>query len=108
MPTTPPMTMRRATAKSSGWNMSLRASVLLWVLFIPTALFAGVNFDGVNSPGSGDDVLACGSDASVDNQEPFTIAAWIYPESTGEGSIGRIWRSEERRVGKECRSRWSP
>ena len=85
------MTMRRATAKSSGWNMSLRASVLLWVLFIPTALFAGVNFDGVNSPGSGDDVLACGSDASVYNQEPFTIAAWIYPESTGEGSIGRIW-----------------
>src|SRR5437016_11376212 len=22
--------------------------------------------------------------------------------------IGFIWRSEERRVGKECRSRWSP
>ena len=21
---------------------------------------------------------------------------------------GEIWRSEERRVGKECRSRWSP
>jgi len=21
---------------------------------------------------------------------------------------GRFWRSEERRVGKECRSRWSP
>ena len=24
------------------------------------------------------------------------------------GPIGRIYRSEERRVGKECRSRWSP
>ena len=23
-------------------------------------------------------------------------------------SIDRGWRSEERRVGKECRSRWSP
>ena len=22
--------------------------------------------------------------------------------------IKRLWRSEERRVGKECRSRWSP
>ena len=21
---------------------------------------------------------------------------------------GKVWRSEERRVGKECRSRWSP
>ena len=25
----------------------------------------------------------------------------------GEGSL-KAWRSEERRVGKECRSRWSP
>ena len=23
-------------------------------------------------------------------------------------ALGVIWRSEERRVGKECRSRWSP
>ena len=26
----------------------------------------------------------------------------------GFGRIGRLARSEERRVGKECRSRWSP
>ena len=29
----------------------------------------------------------------------------------GDVTLGRgvnIWRSEERRVGKECRSRWSP
>ena len=25
-----------------------------------------------------------------------------------EDSLRDIWRSEERRVGKECRSRWSP
>src|SRR5206468_8323355 len=25
-----------------------------------------------------------------------------------DGSTGRVSRSEERRVGKECRSRWSP
>src|SRR5256885_12203283 len=28
----------------------------------------------------------------------------LYRSSDG----GRTWRSEERRVGKECRSRWSP
>ena len=27
----------------------------------------------------------------------------------GNGKVGKEgWRSEERRVGKECRSRWSP
>ena len=26
----------------------------------------------------------------------------------GSGRICDFWRSEERRVGKECRSRWSP
>src|SRR3712207_9252697 len=26
----------------------------------------------------------------------------------GVGQRRRLWRSEERRVGKECRSRWSP
>ena len=26
----------------------------------------------------------------------------------GEGITGKVIRSEERRVGKECRSRWSP
>src|ERR1035437_4087531 len=26
----------------------------------------------------------------------------------GAGQVGRFARSEERRVGKECRSRWSP
>ena len=25
-----------------------------------------------------------------------------------EGNVAHWWRSEERRVGKECRSRWSP
>ena len=25
-----------------------------------------------------------------------------------QGSTESVWRSEERRVGKECRSRWSP
>src|SRR3712207_7280365 len=32
----------------------------------------------------------------------------IVDEHTGRTLIGRRYRSEERRVGKECRSRWSP
>ena len=34
----------------------------------------------------------------------------VLPEAAGETSLlGNIYvRSEERRVGKECRSRWSP
>src|SRR3712207_8571889 len=54
---------------------------------------------------------------------PLIVAQWINaeyyfstvdPERYGSGSkvyhnvTGRIGRSEERRVGKECRSRWSP
>ena len=41
-------------------------------------------------------------------------AVWLYengikPAWDGiKGAIDAVWRSEERRVGKECRSRWSP
>ena len=39
--------------------------------------------------------------------------AYVHPSAViiGDVTIGEytnIWRSEERRVGKECRSRWSP
>ena len=32
----------------------------------------------------------------------------LYKFKTPSGIIGNVMRSEERRVGKECRSRWSP
>ena len=36
-------------------------------------------------------------------------AAVVFPELCITGySCGDLFRSEERRVGKECRSRWSP
>ena len=31
-----------------------------------------------------------------------------HPENAAGNSLGLYGRSEERRVGKECRSRWSP
>src|SRR5256885_5250462 len=34
--------------------------------------------------------------------------ALVLPETTREGAVACAERSEERRVGKECRSRWSP
>src|SRR2546423_14622127 len=37
-----------------------------------------------------------------------TENAWTYFYNAPLGSSPRIERSEERRVGKECRSRWSP
>ena len=35
---------------------------------------------------------------------------FVYPGSEIYGGLANTWdyRSEERRVGKECRSRWSP
>ena len=38
---------------------------------------------------------------------PFDLAA-IVPITANSGNINLAARSEERRVGKECRSRWSP
>ena len=39
------------------------------------------------------------------NQEGEQITRNCY---TADGKLTNILRSEERRVGKECRSRWSP
>src|SRR3712207_5630971 len=38
------------------------------------------------------------------------VGTRIYNQKTGEfnTALGPVFRSEERRVGKECRSRWSP
>ena len=41
---------------------------------------------------------------AMGNQHP-RFAAWVNPAGA---PIGMLVRSEERRVGKECRSRWSP
>ena len=43
------------------------------------------DFDGV------DDMINMGSGPNVDNEEPFTLAAWIKPRSPGESNIGAIF-----------------
>src|SRR6267378_5720322 len=39
---------------------------------------------------------------SATSSSAGNITGWTFP------NIWTSWRSEERRVGKECRSRWSP
>ena len=38
----------------------------------------------------------------------FKDLKWIAREKDVSNNISEVARSEERRVGKECRSRWSP
>src|SRR2546427_6303684 len=46
--------------------------------------------------------------APGDVTDPATVAAFARAAETRLGHVDILVRSEERRVGKECRSRWSP
>ena len=46
--------------------------------------------------------------ASVAKKEGYEQLAAIFEETAGNEKEHAKLRSEERRVGKECRSRWSP
>src|SRR5258708_20809541 len=54
--------------------------------------------DEVDAFGEGDEDVEAGADDAVEFAESLDYA----------GGVGADGRSEERRVGKECRSRWSP
>src|SRR5256886_15013597 len=45
---------------------------------------------------------------SPDPQVNYTLQEWQWLILTHDGLVGYKRRSEERRVGEECRSRWSP
>ena len=38
----------------------------------------------------------------------LSLTGMLKAQVTTAGMSGKVMRSEERRVGKECRSRWSP
>src|SRR5260221_3209998 len=50
----------------------------------------------------------CSSDLGGPRRQPSTRSALSGGPATRSSSSLRRTRSEERRVGKECRSRWSP
>src|SRR5258706_13545230 len=45
--------------------------------------------------------------AIINDDVPMTVMMTLTDNGNAEGGI-QVRRSEERRVGKECRSRWSP
>src|SRR5256886_12734196 len=49
-------------------------------------------------------LVAAGADANAKAQDGTTVLT----AAAGSGHLDAVQRSEERRVGKECRSRWSP
>ena len=81
----------------------MRKSILLFVLFslmnIPLLLFAQGGY------------RVTGRILSAEDNQPL-IGVSVLEKGTSNGVItdidGNYSRSEERRVGKECRSRWSP
>ena len=63
-------------------------SLLLALALIPNLCLAGGNFDGV------DDVVNCGSGASLDNMTAITVSAWIYLDTVSQGTYPRIVAKE--------------
>ena len=76
--------------------------------FITVPTFAAAGF--ASQPGANDDIETGGTRFSgnvVEVGDSLWAAHTVLDAVTGNAVI-RWYRSEERRVGKECRSRWSP
>ena len=68
--------------------------LLCWLLLSPWVWAeASRDFDGV------DDAVNFGSHADLDNQEPFSLLAWIYPDTTGESGVGTIFNKDSGSTG---------
>ena len=52
--------------------------------------------------------IAFGFGMLANQMFPAVISIFIIVLVQNLGFPGWMWRSEERRVGKECRTRWSP
>ena len=58
---------------------------------------------------SADELLSKVSDALSEGKDDYAVSLFRQAANAGEDRTEMFyWRSEERRVGKECRSRWSP
>ena len=99
--------------------LAARAAVAPVVLFSPTG--EALRHEAVERWSAGEGaVLVCGRyegidqrfiDARVTHQisvGDFVLSGGEIPAMALLDAVARLQRSEERRVGKECRSRWSP
>ena len=88
---------------------SFKARLLILIFFMliimPKMAYAQTTISGTYALSSGGS-LGGGTFISFDDNN-FTITSPFFDTIQGTYSISRD-RSEERRVGKECRSRWSP
>ena len=71
--------------------------LVIRLLLVP--VIAGISYEFIMFAGKSDSKLA--NALSVPGM-------WVQRLTTREPDLDMIARSEERRVGKECRSRWSP
>ena len=65
-----------------------------------SAMLGGAMMSGISS--------AQAQDSGAKTSYEFMVKDLVYQHSGGTARLARLYRSEERRVGKECRSRWSP
>ena len=79
--------------------MHFKRSSLLAIILALTSFLSGCG-----GSGSAPSVSVTASASSVDGTDAVTLTATV----TNDHNPGGVTRSEERRVGKECRSRWSP
>lgn len=56
-----------------------------------------LNFDG------SDDSINAGSDLSIDNLNTISVCSWIYPRTSGESNLGRIFHKGSTTTYKEFR-----
>src|ERR1039458_6543365 len=67
--------------------------------------------DEIAARGARDEFAAYGPAFSLtrcDAADPASAREWVTASIRSHGEVECAIRSEERRVGKECRSRWSP
>src|SRR5260370_35745915 len=63
--------------------------------------------DSVTDRNGNQTTFTCGHVTGIVAQVSYQIPGDVYPSGT-RTVLSYTYRSEERRVGKECRSRWSP
>src|SRR2546422_8303992 len=83
---------RRHTRCSRDWSSDVCSSDLFTLLKAITTSNHGANADGL--------IVVGGAGGTIENLTSFNNRYGLF--------AGSVTRSEERRVGKECRSRWSP